>query len=330
MATASQTTKGPASATRPGARNPSNSRVNKFNKAFGSNSGKEFGLMSNFPDDLSSQGHWIVFHAYERNKLQRREREITKILNSIALPLPSTLKTGYKANYAQEGLGIMGMATAAGIDAGVEGAGIVDQVKAGIQGAFNKAATGDAVAAAGLGLLQNELAPLGAAALGNKIGGTVGTITGAVAGVGAQNAVKGGMAAGAGHAINPHMAQLFTGTGFRSHSFSYKFMPKDKPETDKLNEIIRIFKIHMHPDMSSNKHLFKYPNEFDIDFNHPKYLFNIAPSVLTTFDVDYHGEGVPLYHKNGGDSPSPASITISMSFTETTITTRDDIVSEHR
>ena len=94
----------------------------------------------------------------------------------------------------------------------------------------------------------------------------------------------------------------------------------------------------MLPDYASNhlgSHYFKYPNKFQIDFHYPKYLFSIAPSVLTSFAVNYHGEGVPLYFGEQEDGfseqqPAPFSVELDMTFQEVTIQTKQTVKDYNR
>ena len=172
-------------------------------------------------------------------------------------------------------------------------------------------------------------------AVGGQLGGTTGTVLGAAAG-GATRQAATGLLAASGIAANPHQAMLFQGVDFRSHSFSYKFMPKTKNETEQLRAFIKVMKYHMSPGYSkeSDRQLFTYPELFDIDFHYNKYLFDIAASHLVSFDVDYHGEGTPSYFgpqdENDLTDIAPTSVTVSMTFQETSITTKEEIAKGNR
>ena len=48
---------------------------------------------------------------------------------------------------------------------------------------------------------------------------------------------------------------------------------------------------------------------------------------MTSFDVDYHGQGGDFYHDINGIK-APVSVKISMNFLETSITAREDAVEE--
>lgn len=171
------------------------------------------------------------------------------------------------------------------------------------------------------------------------------------------------IAAQKGLAANPHKVMLFNGNGFRTHQFNYSFSPKSYDEAVTLNNIIRKMKFYANPsfetaevnlgtdklgkvgsaintvfgassdgklDVSVGKHFFKYPEYFEIKFRHPDFLFNIGPSVIESFSVNYHGGGVPSYSRTQGREPTPTQINIEMSFKETEIITKERIRDENR
>jgi hypothetical protein len=72
-----------------------------------------------------------------------------------------------------------------------------------------------------------------------------------------------------------------------------------------------------------------FPEQFDIDFHYGKNLFDIGQSVLTTFGVNYHEQGTPLYHDVDGEK-YPASINIDMTFMEVTTLTKRQLAEKNR
>ena len=131
-----------------------------------------------------------------------------------------------------------------------------------------------------------------------------------------------GTLTGKGIVRNPHLAATFEGVGFKSHSFSFQLTPKSQKESNTLASIISVFRNAMLPSASLVKHYYDYPQQIDIEFNKSEYLFDIKSSVLTAFDVNYHGKG-PFYHDIGGEK-APVEVTISMNFLETTVRLSDD------
>jgi len=278
-----------------------------------------------FPGDLPTQDHWVAFRISKESKFRRDEVTKEDTQATIILPMPANLGTQYNAGYNVEAIGPAG-ATAAEIGAGVGGAvsgekdpgEFIQSIKdafEGEKGSFS----GGLLNIASQGL-ENEVGGVIGAAAGSK-GGTAGTLTGAGIGAAAAGAAKAGVA-GAGVARNPHLATLFTGVNFRSHSFSYKFVPQSRSESDTLRGIIQKFKYHMAPGYTAGKHFFTYPENFDIQFHYPDYLFDIGASVLTAFDIQYHAEGASYYFD---ETNAPVSISITMNFQELTINTKDNI-----
>jgi hypothetical protein len=292
-----------------------------------------------FPLDLDSE-HYMIIHVVARNKFGPNSKEEKETLGSIVLPLPSNLKAEYGAKYANENMGVAGALMAGTLTN--------DEFKAGMS---DLAST---VGNAGLDMVTNEfnrltgkeaLSPeefaaqqdaagkvtaigglLTAAGIGKTIGGGTGAVIGAIAG-GVDTAFKGAMSS-AGKAFNPHMAVLFEGVDFRSYTFDYEFIAKNKAESDQLREIIYMLKRFMHPSLA-NKLVFKYPEEFEIEFSDAvkPYLWQPQRAVMTSFNVDYNGQGQPVWFE---DSNAPVSIKISMGFQETKITTKETIEAEHK
>jgi len=256
-----------------------------------------------FPGSLNDTDHWVCFRAAKYSKLQKKSITQQENIASIYLPVPQDLKTGYKAGYNNESLGI--------------GGALALQVAQG-----EKIDKGDVAMALGTDLISNPTVTglLGAGAA-NALGGSgAAQIVGGAVGVGAGQAVKATLA-NKGIARNPHQAVLFQGVDFRNHSFNYTFTPRNENESEILQGIIYAFKFFMAPRLKRSNHFFDYPEQFDIDFKDEKNLFDIGTSVLTSFDVNYHAAGQSAYYVNN----HPVSINLSMNFQEVTITTKDEI-----
>lgn len=271
-----------------------------------------------FPGDLASMGHWVAFHISREYVFGSKELPQYQRAKTIYLPMPAQLSTGYQAQYDTESLGVAGQI---GAEAGAGGA------LAGNQGAFNSIRE-NLTGSGGRGALASAALTAGTSTIGTLVATALGGIGGGIVAAGAEKAITGALAGG-GIAQNPHMATVFKGTGFREHNFQYKLIAKNQAESNNIREIIRTFKYHMHPEYIAGNHFFKYPELFDIDFKYPHYLFNIGASVLKGFTVDYHGEGGPYYFNTASDK-APYSVTINLSFQETTITTKEEINSLNR
>ena len=244
--------------------------------------------------------------------------EISQPAHSFALPIPSNLQTQYNAQYnTDEAIGALGQ-LGRGLGANFQPSqGLISDLTSAIT--QSNALSGDN--------FKGVLANLGVAALGSDVG-TSALVAGALGGIGAAGAgaalgsLGTGILRGAGIARNPHIANIFTGVNFRKHNFTYKLVAKNKQESDSIRDLIRNFKYHMAPDYRASDHIFTYPSQFQIIIRAGDYLFKIADSVLTTFDVNYTGEGSAYFFE---DTNAPVSVTINMAFTEDTIVTKKEV-----
>ena len=139
------------------------------------------------------------------------------------------------------------------------------------------------------------------------------------------------MAAGAGLAVNNHMALVYRGPQeFRTHDFVFQFFPKDRNEGLMIHKIITDLKNGMTPRLSgglggNNQRLtapfFKSPRQYKIKFfpghklsdgTFSDYLFKIGTSVLTSMTVNHDPQGIVGFHEDG----APVQTTLSLNFKE--------------
>jgi len=272
------------------------------------------GARLTFPDDLVNLDHWVSFTAKQTNGLA------AGILNSIAgitigsnfnvaggsifLPLPSNLSTDYNPEYTKKDLG----AAAGGV------------LKPFDRAMYGNNEMGD-VAAAG-GAMAGIAAGVAGGFASSKLSGVMKAIGGDAGDVGAAVLKTAG-----GVALNPNKILLFTGVDFRDHSFSWKLSPKNRQESDTIRDIIRMMRFYSHPEFVAGGLFFKYPEYFEIKFNHPEYLFDLRPSVCTDIKVNYHSQGYAGYVRdgNGGGIPAPVEIELTLSFREVEIITKNSL-----
>jgi len=256
-----------------------------------------------FPNDLQMNGNWIQFIAKTTTggAIGGLEGILGQIIGStgtqvsggkILLPLPGGLSTDYHPTYSVADLGTAGMA-----------------IKP-----FDR------------GMYGNTDIPSGAAATGALQGAGVAALKGAAdklvgSGGGAPGAGAAALKVIAGIAENPNKIVLFTGVDFREHSFNWKLSPRNRDESKAIRRIIEMFTYYSHPEFVSGGLFLKYPEYFEISFKRDAYLFKLRPSVCNGIKVDYHGQGYPAYIRDfdGGGEPAPAEVTLSLSFKETEI-----------
>lgn len=158
----------------------------------------------------------------------------------------------------------------------------------------------------------------------NRTGGIAGDVLSSLA---ISNAPMGqAMGIGAGVAANPKKEQAFKNVDFRTFTFEYQFAPKSEAEAANVQNIIRAFKYHMHPEYKGETDfLYIYPSEFDIVYykGNTENL-NIArhtSCVLTELNVNYTPNGVFTTFKNG----MPTQINLTLTFKELMLLTKESI-----
>ena len=124
----------------------------------------------------------------------------------------------------------------------------------------------------------------------------------------------------AGLVMNPHMAVLFKGIGFKDHSFNFKFIPRNESEYRQIKVICNLFKNHMLPSYAYNKLAFNYPDEFQIGFAPyiKDYLYIVENCVLKSCNITYNSSGVPSFSRSG----TPMEVDLALTFQEVKLETR--------
>ena len=136
----------------------------------------------------------------------------------------------------------------------------------------------------------------------------------------------GGLARAASKKVrNPFQEQIFKTMNFRSFAFQYKFAPRNLKEFKNVQDIINLFKYHMHPEKSPDGAFFTFPSIFDIEYRYRndrnQFVNKIATSVLTDLSVDYGSEGVFTTFRDTQGAPS--EITMAMQFREIVLLSKD-------
>ena len=217
-------------------------------------------------------------------------RPVKRLKTAIALHVPNQLQVRYSASWGEEDTATSLMAAS-----GLSGAGdaIVKAFSGDIEGA--KQSGGGVVSGiANLGLAN---AP-GAAAVSVNTGLTA----------------------------NPRKEQMFKGVDFRTFQFEYQFFPRDAQESRNVQEIIKMFKFHMHPEFADkNKFLYIYPSEFDISYysngSENSHIHKHTSCVLQEIAVNYTPNGMFNTFADG----SPVQINVQMTFKELALLDKDKI-----
>ena len=141
-----------------------------------------------------------------------------------------------------------------------------------------------------------------------------------------------------GAVLSPYLVAAYKGpTDMREHKFTFKFNPHNSDESMLITKIINAFKSAMLPstgggdNSTSPSGTFGYPDEWIITYyidgdelpsNAFNPMFNIGRSVLTSCEVNYATESVPLFFEG---TQFPVSAEMSLSFMELEVMTREKI-----
>jgi len=259
--------------------------------------------------------HYLLIDSYESKNAITTGNQISSI--ALYIP-PNSLQYSHGANY--EGLDNAALIGAAGAKARelFEAGGGVKNIVAAVTGG----AKSQEARAAGISTVaQKAIArnPLAATALG----------------------------AGAGLAVNNHMALVYRGpNSFRSHTFNFSFFPKNFNESEDVKKIINDLKNGMLPRYTgagtSNGRLsspfFKMPRHYKLQilsaFGENSFLNDeMFPKngkgekinhVITNMTVNHDPNGVVSLHTNG----APVQTNLSITFQETEFVTSRDAVDD--
>lgn len=233
------------------------------------------------------------------------KKQTKQQVGAIALHIPTDLSIRYSASWDAEGM--------AGQIAIAEGA----------APALAGALVGGGAA---LALTRNSALAKVAAGAGAAAGAAMSGGAAYAAGLALQ--VPGGQILGksAGIAANPKKEQIFREVDFRTFTFSYQFFPRNQKEAQQVRNIIKQFKLHMHPEYKdANGFLYIYPSEFDIvyyqDGTENLNIHRHTSCVLTDMNISYTPQGIVSTFEDG----MPSQINVQLTFKELALLTKDNI-----
>jgi hypothetical protein len=223
-----------------------------------------------------------VFNAMQESEILKSDTT-ERISDVIALHVDGPPTVKYAMQYSNKDLGTM--------------AGVVGSLGSSVSTADAFSKVPDIAAAVGM-----QFAKLPGALGGTDLGAAIGKA--------------------AGVALNPFREVIFEAVDFRTFAFKYKFLPKNKTESDSIKRIINLFKFHMHPEIASSKLFFIYPSEFQITYffkgKQNEYFHKFRPCVLDSMEVNYGGEQFSSF-KDG----QPSEVNMSLVFRETEVLTKE-------
>jgi hypothetical protein len=253
-------------------------------------------FIADFPPSLGTAAaageHYMLIDSYESlNAVSTGETK----LSSIGLYIPAgSLNTTHTGNYE----GKDGAATAANIGRGL-----------GVSGGS-----------------PNDRSTSGSFDLGKLATGLIEKTSKALVGTADQN----GFISAQGSAPNNYMALVYRGPNtFRQHTFAFKFFPKNKDESERVEAIIEEFRRGTLPRMSNGggyglkDSFFKSPRHHKITFckggsgadtpgGRNTHLFKIGTSVITNMQINFDPQSTVGFHSDG----VPVQTDLTLTFQE--------------
>ena len=117
-----------------------------------------------------------------------------------------------------------------------------------------------------------------------------------------------------GLAINPFLTVVFKNPTFKTHSFSWKFMPKNQAESDSLTKIVQTIKYHMLPGLlTSSGVIFEYPEMVLLKiYPTEKHLYNFKPCIIKSMNVNFAPSGGPSFFRSVPGAPTGIEVKIEL------------------
>ena len=131
-------------------------------------------------------------------------------------------------------------------------------------------------------------------------------------------------------APNPALEAIFTGTGFRTFTYNFRFTPRSEREVRVVDDIVKLFKFHAAPERmfgeKVGRHL-RMPAEFDIFYMYQgqqnAWYPMVHSCVCNSVNVTYGPGGESQHFRKVDGSPAPTETNMSLEFTETEIITKE-------
>lgn len=280
-----------------------------------------------FPESLADLGiPYVLFSPYKRDRLVSTGTSagatlalLTKLPTpswTIALPIPtSALATDYQVTYETPSFGAVGGTVLSGL----------------------QSALGGKVSLAGFNTLKDNLRQGASELVSTGLGAFSAMGRNALAGALDSLVTSGKPALDVlfNNVENPFTEMLFKSVPFREHTFTYKFSPRNLQQSKTIDLILQRFKFFMLPafeefEIAGVKNFgtyLQFPYEWQIYYSVNKSTFTLLPSVLTNMKVSYSGElDTPKFFAPDADGNQyPTQISVSMTFKETFILTRNYI-----
>lgn len=203
-----------------------------------------------------------------------------RIVESIALYMPTPMVFSHQNEYQEVSLTALGGSIVGGLGARAAG---------GLMGGLSSAAGGGVTAGLAIGAVNS--------ALGSIVGGAAKIMQ---------------------RPINPSVEVLFANTNLRSFVFEVLMAPRNEYESATIKSIVKTLKFHGAPEHAAGTGglLWVPPAEFDITFFNKGIenmnILRINTCVLERFEIDYAPTGIYSTFRSG----HPVAVRLSMAFRE--------------
>ncbi len=220
------------------------------------------------------------------------------VTSAIALYMPPNVKVSYKAGWGEEA---------------TEFSGDIAELTKNMMNAKDWADLGLKFGAGASGAIKAYLKKIGGGLAGAMGGGDPFKLVDKIMGI----------------AVNPRQEMYYTGPGFRTFDYEFKFWPRNEDETDRVQKIIKLFKYHMHPGMDAvtGGRYFRIPSEFEIHYmcraGVNDKLNKISRCALESCDVKYSPEEGNF---KTFDDNAPVAYTMTLGFKELEFMTKTTIM----
>ena len=245
----------------------------------------QFQNQRQFPNDLTSVTPFYMSFGFQ--SYVKRSIENSPFLRSegtIRLPIPDSLKDTTSVTYTPISLGGGAANQAAG---------------AALESLSNRAPATGVISAitSGARVAADAAQGAGAGALDSLTNGALGNAARAYYGV----------------TLNSYQTILFEKPNFKSHSFTWKLVPKDGNESGIIRDIVRAFQYHMLPGVSDGIGLFfSFPSMVTVSlFPSSEFLYRFKPCVIDNVTVNYSPDITPSFYR-GTNAPTAVTITVSL------------------
>jgi hypothetical protein len=245
----------------------------------------QFQNQRQFPNDLTSVTPFYMsfgFQAYVKRSIENSP--FLRSEGTIRLPIPDSLKDTTSVTYTPTSF---------------SGSPGNQAIGAGLEALSNQGPSTGLLSSItnGADVIKNATAGAAAGAAQNALGGEGSAAVRAYSGL----------------TLNPYQTILFEKPNFKSHSFTWKLVPKDGNESGIIRDIVRAFQYHMLPGVSDGIGLFfSFPSMVTVSlFPSSEFLYRFKPCVIDNVTVNYSPDITPSFYR-GTNAPTAVTITVSL------------------